>query len=423
MKVKLQKPSRKKLPMKINYNLQDKFDLGIFLPLLGLLTFGLIAIYSSTIDHPTAVNNFEKQLFWAGASYIVFFIIYFLPPESIRFSAIPLYIISQVFLVIVLIMGRVTKGAKSWLDLGPVGFQPSEFAKIGLILFLAYWLSNKRHDINDFKELLMAIGIGFIPLILILLEPDMGTAIVYGIITLAMIFWSGISLFGLFAVLSPGLAVFSTLFGIPVFVITMIIILAVLIFFKREIFTSATIFVVNLGAGFLFELAVKYLKPHQQKRIESFVNPLADPLGSGYNAIQAKVAIGSGGFWGKGLFQGNQTQLNFIPEQWTDFIFCVIGEELGFIGSIVVLILFLILFVRLIRLTKFTKDRFSSLLIVGILAMLFSHFFINIGMNLGITPVIGLPLPFLSYGGSSLLVNMSLIALSLNIYRNRKQHS
>jgi len=148
-----------------------------------------------------------------------------------------------------------------------------------------------------------------------------------------------------------------------------------------------------------------------------------DPLGSGYNALQAKLAIGSGGFTGKGFLQGNQTQLRFIPEQWTDFIYCVIGEEFGFIGSILVLVLFLVLFIRLLNISGMAKDRFSVLVIVGILSLMFSHFAINIGMNVGVTPVVGLPLPFLSYGGSSLVVNMIMIGIVLNIYRNRKLHT
>ena len=164
------------------------------------------------------------------------------------------------------------------------------------------------------------------------------------------------------------------------------------------------------------------LQPHQQKRIETFLDPNSDPLGAGYNALQAKVAIGSGGLIGKGFMEGNQTQLRFIPEQWTDFIYCVIGEEFGFIGSIIVITLFLIIFARLLKLSSLAKDDFSSLVVIGILVLLFIHFGINIGMNVGITPVIGLPLPFLSYGGSSLLVNMTLIGIALNIHKNRKQY-
>lgn len=408
--------------MKINYNIQDKFDFGIFLPMLGLVLFGLAAIYSATVNHTIASQNFEKQLFWVIISLFVFFIIYFLPSHTIRTFAFPVYLVSQLLLVFVLIAGRVTKGAKSWLTFGPVGFQPSEVAKIGLILFLAYWLANSKRDINNIKDLITVIGIGFIPIVLILLEPDMGTSIVYVGITLVMIFWSGINLFGLFAVLSPGIAAFSSLFGLTAFVITLFVILGILISFKKEMFLSATVLVINIGAGFLVDIAVKYLKPHQQKRIASFMDPYSDPLGAGYNAIQAKVAIGSGGLTGKGFLEGNQTQLKFIPEQWTDFIFCVIGEEFGFLGSMFVMVLFLVLFLRLLNLTQISNDRFDSLIVVGVLTLLLSHFILNMGMNLGITPVIGIPLSFLSYGGSSLLVNTSIIALALNIYRNRKLH-
>jgi len=408
--------------MKVDYNIQDKFDFGIFLPMIGLISIGLIAIYSATVTHTVAANNFEKQLFWSIVSLFSFFIIYFIPHQSIRFSALPLYLGSQGLLIAVLVLGKITKGAKSWINFGPVGFQPSEVGKIGLILFLAYWLSNKKHDINNFKDLFLAILIGFVPIVLILLEPDMGTGIVYAVISLFMIFWGGISLFGLFAVLSPGIAIFASMFGMPVFIVTLVFILIVLVSFKKDLFLSATIFVINLGAGFVYELGIRFLRPHQQKRILSFVDPYSDPLGSGYNAIQAKVAIGSGGIFGKGFLEGNQTQLKFIPEQWTDFIFCVIGEEFGFIGSMVVLLLFFILLKRLLSLTSSTNDSFSSLVVVGILSLIFIQFTINIGMNIGITPVIGLPLPFLSYGGSSLLVNVSLIAVAMNIYRNRKHH-
>jgi rod shape determining protein RodA len=179
----------------------------------------------------------------------------------------------------------------------------------------------------------------------------------------------------------------------------------------------------NLGASFFFEYGFRLLKPHQQKRIETFINPYADPLGAGYNALQAKLAIGSGGILGKGFMQGNQTQLRFIPEQWTDFIYCVIGEEFGFVGSIIVLLLFLMVFLRLLHFASISKDKFGSLVIIGTLTLYFSHFAINIGMNLGITPVIGIPLPFLSYGGSSLLVNMILAGIVMNIYKNRKLHT
>lgn len=409
--------------MKIEYKLNDKFDLVIFIPVLLLIVIGLFAIYSSTANHPTASGNFQKQLFFAVLSLVVFFIVYSLPQQTFKKFTIPAYIFSVFLLLLVLIMGKTVYGSKSWLSFGFIGFQPSEFAKIGTILALSYWLTYNDRDINNIKDIGIALIIGFLPVVLILLEPDTGTAIVFAFITLFLIYWSGISLFGLFVVLSPGVVTFASLLGTVPFVLSLVGVIIALILFRKDIFNSTIVFVINLGASFFFDYAYKLLKPHQQKRIAAFLDPAADPLGSGYNALQAKLAIGSGGLFGKGFMQGNQTQLRFIPEQWTDFIYCVIGEEFGFIGSVIVLSLFLIIFLRLLKLSSLAKDKFGVLTIIGFLCLLISHFVINIGMNLGLTPVIGLPLPFLSYGGSSLLTNMILLGIVLNIYRNRKLHA
>lgn len=409
--------------MKINYKLQDKFDLMIFIPMLILIAAGLLAIYSSTINHPKANGNFDKQLIFFVCSILIFFVIYFLPQQTFRFFSIPAYLVSLFFLVAVLAFGKVVYGAKSWFGIGGLGFQPSELAKLGTILFLAFWLSYKQRDINNIKDIGLSLLIGFIPIILIMLEPDTGTSIVFFFITLALVYWSGINLFGLFVVLSPGVSVFASLLGLPYFITILVLVIVALFIFKRDLFNSATIFVVNLSTGFFFEYAYRILKPHQQLRIMSFLDPNADPLRSGYNAIQAKVAIGSGGLLGKGFMEGNQTQLRFIPEQWTDFIFCVIGEEFGFIGSMIVIICFFFIFYRLLKLASQSKDTYSSLVTIGILMLLFIHFAINIGMNVGLTPVIGLPLPFLSYGGSSLLIDVVMLGIAMNFYRNRKQHT
>jgi len=409
--------------LQINYKLKDRFDIALFIPAILLIVIGLFAVYSSTVNHPTASGRFQQQLVAAIVSVFVFFVIYFLPQQALKTFAIWIYVFSLLLLVTVLFAGKTVYGSKSWLSLGPIGFQPSEIAKLGTILCLAYWLSYKNRDINNIKDIGIALLIGFIPIMLILLEPDTGTAIVFIIITLSLLFWSGISLFALFVVLSPGIVVFASLFGTVVFILSLLFIIIALVLFKRDLFNSATVFVINLGASFFFDYAFRFLKPHQQKRIETFLDPSADPLGSGYNALQAKLAIGSGGLFGKGFLQGNQTQLRFIPEQWTDFIYCVVGEEFGFLGSMLVLILFLIIFIRLLNLSSMAKDNFSILVIIGVLSLLFSHFAINIGMNVGVTPVIGLPLPFLSSGGSSLLVNMVLLGIVMNIYKNRKLHT
>lgn len=408
--------------MKISYKLQDKFDFVVFLSVAVLILIGLVSIYSATYNHPTAKGNLDKQIFFIMVSLVVLFVVLLLPARTFRILALPSYLFSLLILVVVLFFGNTIYGAKSWMSIGAFGFQPSEFGKIGLIFFLSYWLTNAKRDINNLKDLFLTILIGLVPIFLILLEPDMGTAIVFAGISLVMIFWSGLDLFGLFVVLSPGIILFASLFGTVPFLIALFLIIVALFYFKQNLFISGTVFVINLATGFIFDFLLKILKPHQVRRLLSFIDPASDPLGSGYNAMQAKVAMGSGGLFGKGFLQGNQTQLRFIPEQWTDFIYCVVGEEFGFIGSILVLAIFLVLFLRLLNLSSLARDKFSKLTIIGILTLFFIHYFINIGMNLGITPVIGLPLPFISYGGSSLIANMFLIGVVLNIYRNRKHN-
>jgi rod shape determining protein RodA len=406
--------------LRIDYKLSDKFDFGIFIPALLLIVIGLTAIYSSTFNHPTMSGNFNRQLVFSIGAIIIFFITYSLPTNSFRTITIPTYLLSLLLLVVVIVIGRKVSGARSWLDLGPFGFQPSEFGKIGTVLAMSAYLSRKNTDIDSFKDILIALGIGFIPVMLILLEPDMGTSIVFLGTILMLIFWKGISLFGLFIVLSPGFVAIAAIFGFYYFLASLILVLVVLMLFRKDIFFSGSIFALNLAAGFFTDYLYNALSPHQQKRIQSFIDPNTDPLGAGYNTIQAKVAIGSGGLFGKGFLQGNQTQLQYIPEQWTDFIYCVIGEEFGFIGSIIVLILFLYLFLRILKIASTTKDEFLSLAIIGILSVYIIHYLINIGMVVGILPVIGIPLPFVSYGGSSLLVNMFMLGIIANVYRNRK---
>lgn len=406
--------------MRIDGRLQDKFDFGMFIPILMLAGIGLIAIYSSTANIPTAHGNFQKQLISFIVGLVLLFSVYLLPTRMIRYSVLPVYGLSISVLVLVLVIGKTVYGAKSWVAIGPVGFQPSEFAKIGLILLLAHWLSSSQRNINNLKELGVALLIGFIPVGLVLMEPDMGSAMIFMTIILAMLFWAGLSLFSLFIVLSPGLISFASMFGVYVFMACLLLVLVALVLFRKNLFISAAIFVLNLSSGFFFDYIFKALKPHQQKRIENFMNPQADPLGSGYNALQAKVAVGSGGLFGKGFMQGNQTQLRFIPEQWTDFIYSVIGEEFGFIGSALVVLLFFIILMRMLKIATSQPDNFHSLVVIGSMALLLAHCGINIGMNLGVMPVVGIPLPLLSFGGSSLLVNMLLLGLVMNIYRNIK---
>lgn len=409
--------------MRIDYKLQDKFDLWLIIPATLLICIGLVAIYSSTINHPSVHANFQRQLTWGIVSLIVFFITYSLPTNSFKYIGIPTYIFSILLLMAVLVIGRKISGAKSWLYFGGFGFQPSEFAKIGTILAVSTFLSRTNANIDSLKDIAIALVIGLLPVGLILLEPDMGTSLTFMALILILLFWKGISLFGLFVVLSPGFVALASLFGIYYFIAALVLVLVLLLLFQKDILTSGSILALNLGAGFFTDVVFRALSPHQQKRIQSFVDPGADPLGAGYNAIQAKVAIGSGGLFGKGFLAGNQTQLQFIPEQWTDFIFCVIGEEFGFLGSFFVLGLFMVMILRILKIASSAKDEFLSLVLIGILVIYFVHLMINVGMVVGIMPIIGIPLPFVSYGGSSLVVNMFLLGIVANIYRTRKNYT
>jgi len=409
--------------LRIDYNIKDKFDFGLFLPALVLLGFGLAAIYSSTVNNILAHENFQRQIVWGVIALILFFITYSLPTNFFKTIAIPGYLISLGLLLAVLVIGKHVSGSKSWIMIGSMGFQPSELAKIGTILAIAAYLSRNNSNIDSFKDILVTLAIGITPILLILLEPDMGTSIVFIGIILMMFFWKGISSFSLFVVLSPAFVAIAAIFGLIYFILALILVLVFLFIFKRNLFFSASIFAFNLSSGFFADYIFRALSPHQQKRIQSFLDPMADPLGSGYNTIQAKVAIGSGGLTGKGFLAGNQTQLQFIPEQWTDFAYCVIGEEFGFIGSIIVLGIFLFLFLRILKLTHNTKDEFLSLVSIGILSVYLVHFIINLGMVVGILPVIGIPLPFISYGGSSLLLNIFMLGILANFYRTRKNYT
>jgi len=409
--------------LRIDYHIKDKFDFGLLFPVIILFIAGLAAIYSSTVNNPAAQGNFQKQLVWGLIALIIFFVTYSLPTKSFKVAAVPGYLLSLLLLVVVLVIGKKISGSRSWISIGFLGFQPSELAKITTIFAMALFLSKSNINIDSFKDLLFTLSIGLFPVMLILLEPDMGTALVFVGMIITIIFWKGISSFGLFVVLSPVFVAMASLFGMAYFLASLALIVVVLFTFKKNIFFSGSIFALNLAAGFFTDYVYKALSPHQQKRILAFIDPMSDPLGSGYNSIQAKVAIGSGGLTGKGFLSGHQTQLQFIPEQWTDFVYCVIGEEFGFIGSIIILGLFFYLFTRILKIAYSSKDEFLSLVAIGILSVYFVHFIVNLGMVVGIMPVIGIPLPFVSYGGSSLLVNMFMLGIVANIYRTRKNYT
>jgi rod shape determining protein RodA len=397
----------------------NRFDFITVSLAIGILAIGLISVYSATYSN--GLDLFYKQLGFAIFGIILMIAILYIPPRYISNFSIWFYIFTIILLVLVLFIGKRIGGNRSWFSLGGFGVQPSEFAKVATVLMLSSFLSSeeKERSIKDPFTFLKAIAIVLIPVVLIMRQPDMGTALVFFSFILPIFFWSGLSFYTLIAIISPMIIAALAFFKPEYFYIALGISFIIMLLFRKKLYLTILFTIINFLSGYSVGFLYNKLLPHQQTRIMSVINPSSDPLGTGYNVIQSKVAIGSGGFWGKGLLQGTQTQLKFIPEQWTDFIFCVIGEELGFIGASFLIGLFLILLLRFLSNASNTKNKFLGMACVGFASIILFHFVINVGMTIGIMPVIGIPLPLVSYGVSSLLSFMIMLGLSMNTYRNR----
>jgi len=401
--------------------LQEHFDYRTALITLALLAIGIVSVYSATFD-ARAAEIFHKQVLWVIISVIACGIVSFLPFRFLQFISYPSYFASILTLAAVLLLGRTVSGSTSWFNFWGLRFQPSEFAKITTVLALAAYISRSDVTLQKPRYLLTAAGIVSLPVLLILLQPDLGTALIYLGMFFPVLYWGGASRFTLLAFIAPGVAALAALFGTTAFLICIVVFGALLYVTKENRIVAAAVFSLMLLVGISVQYMYSGLKQYQQKRIATFLDPSADPLGAGYNILQSKVAIGSGGFLGKGYLHGTQTQLNFIPEQWTDFIFCVPGEEFGFVGAATVLLLFSGLLWRGVKLGATVKNTYGSCVAIGLTAVIATHVIINIGMSVGLMPVIGVPLPFLSYGGSSLLATMIMVGLLMNLYANRKEY-
>lgn len=400
---------------------KEHVDFPMLIVTLALVVIGLVSIYSATYDAGASENSYRQALY-AAAGLFVLLLVAFLPLRVLQFAAAPAYFASVLLLVSVLLLGKTVSGSTSWFNLGAFRLQPSEFTKITTVLALAAYLSRSDVSLQNLRHLSVVAAIVGLPVALIMLQPDTGTAMIYGVMFLPFLYWAGASSFVLLAIMAPLVAAVTALFGTTAFLIAVIVLGALIWVTKEHRIVAAVVFSVTVLVGISVQSIYSGLKPYQQKRIDTFLDPNADPLGAGYNVLQSKVAIGSGGLFGKGYLRGTQTQLNFIPEQWTDFIFCVPGEEFGFIGASVVLVLFLVLLARGVWLGSAMKNRFGSYVAIGLTAVFGAHIVINIGMALGLLPVVGVPLPFLSYGGSSLLTNMTMVGVLLNLYANRKEY-
>jgi len=388
---------------------------------VGLIIMGLMAVYSAT-NGSGDTSLFYRQLAWALVGVLALFFMYYNDGRVVRDNAYIFYAIGLLLLVAVLIFGRKIAGQTSWMKIGMFSFQPSEVVKMATILALARYLSDDMTDIHSIPHLVIALAIALIPMTLIMLQPDMGTMLTILPFVVTMLIMGGFDIYILMVMAFPLLLMIAGFFNTYA-VIALAVVLLLLLFFKKKKFQLHQLLVIGSGlAGGLFmnRFATEILKPHQIKRIQTFIDPMSDPQGAGYNALQAKIAISSGGLFGKGFLAGTQTQLRFIPAQWTDFIFCVIAEELGFLGAALLITLYLILILRLIGTIFAITNKFVQLTLGGFVALMLVHVVINIGMTIGLIPVIGVPLPFVSYGGSSLLGNMIMVGLALNFFSNKR---
>lgn len=346
---------------------------------IALCIIGLIALFSATSE--TNYNEFTKQIIWIAVSIVAMLVVMMLDYSVLVKISPVLYAISIILLIAVLFTEPIN-GATSWFSIGDFAFQPSEFAKIAVILFIAFAMSKiqerGKEEINKPWKLLIVLSIIALPLLLIVIQPDYGTAAAYIVALVLMLFTAGIS--------------------------------------KKYIIVTALLIVIIAPIMYIY-----VLPDHAKTRIEIFLNPESDPRGAGYNVIQSKLAIGAGKLMGMGLLNGNQTQLGYLYPKTTDFIFAVIGEEMGFIVSSIVIILYVLIITKIIYIAKTAKDDEGSYIAIGIAGIFLFHMLENIGMTMGLLPITGVPLLFVSYGGSSMINSFICLGILLNISGNRQK--
>ncbi len=422
----------------------ELFDLILLITMLLLVTIGIVFIYSSSVnsDGISVSREYIRQIVFGSTGLVLMATIAILDYRKLAKQAPKLFIGMILILIYTAKFGRVVNGARSWLGVGNLGVQPSEFCKIIYIFFLA-WYFERTDTVSPRKRFITSLCIMGVPLMLILLQPDLGTASVYIPIFLVMCFMAGIPLRYLFMVFLTGMLtiVFTVLpvweseilqRSVPILkiltdqrlrfiviaatgTITLIGIIGYMLFKNKYYYWIAYCFGIITIALIMSIAASRVLEPYQMQRLIIFIDPESDPLGAGWNIIQSKIAIGSGNMLGQGFLQGIQSHLRFLPQQSTDFIFSILSEEWGFVGGCVVFALYLIILFRIISIIKGTKHLFGYYIASGILAMFFFHFIVNVGMVMGIMPITGIPLVFLSYGGSSLWTGMICIGILMSI--------
>ena len=395
---------------------------SLVLAVLALTCFGVAMIYSAGVVHiPNDVtqNAWIRQGTWFVLAVTAFIVVVRVPVRWIEWVALPSYTLSILLLVSTLVVGTgmgTAAGVKSWIQIGSFSFQPSEIAKIATILFLARFLSQRKDPLNSVQDLLLPALLVGLPLALVMLQPDLGSAMAFGGILFAMLFWAGTPLILLLLIASPVLGLMLS-YDTIIWSGYMVALVGFLYLFRYRLllFESVGVVLANLAAGTVAQPLWNRLAIYQQNRILVFLDPEVDPRGAGYQLIQSKVAVGSGGIMGQGFTLGSQKRYDFLPEQHTDFIFSVVGEELGFIGTALGILAFSFILGRLVHMAARTPDPFAGLVVLGIFGAWLAHIFVNIGMTVGVVPITGIPLPFVSYGGTFLLMCWISLAIAVRV--------
>ena len=402
--------------IKTAYSSFQNFPISILLLPLILTLIGMIALFSISVNQfgVIAISAFTKQLLFMIPAIGGFLMLLFIPKYVIHKYIYLGYGIILVLVTIPFLLSTIA-GTHRWINIGlPVAFQPSEFAKWIVVVALAKYLSDHNLEIKKFSTLIVPILIALFPAAIILQQPDLGTALILLTPIIPMLYWVGSRTFHLFMLMAPIFSIGTAFHNISF--TTWAIIMGIIIYLSRPSLVFGILFYFgNIFLGLLAPLLWSGLRPYQQKRILTLFNPELDPLGAAYQTIQSKVAIGSGGFFGKGLGEGTQTHLKFLPVQESDFIVSVIGEEFGFITIAFMLLIFALFILKIINLAYSSKERFAGLVLIGIGAIFLSHVFVNTAMSTGLIPVKGLPLPFISAGGSFLLSSYIMVALIIKM--------
>lgn len=393
-------------------------DWFLFALCAGVTLFGGVMIRSTELNQ--GITDWFAHWFVGGIGLAITLLIARCPYEYLLRWHWVIYAITNLSLIAVMVTGTSAKGAQRWINIAGFNLQPSEFAKLGVIITLAALLHSQTAA--KIPNVVRALLITAVPWALVFLQPDLGTSLVFGAITLGMLYWGNAHPGWLVLLVSPIVSIILFNLYLPAW-IAWAVTMGVIAFTTLPWKWLGTIgaIAVNFLAGELGHILWGILKDYQKNRLILFLNPEKDPLGGGYHLIQSRIAIGSGGIEGRGLYHGTQTQLNFIPEQHTDFIFSAIGEELGLIGCLAVLFVFWLICLRLVLIAQNAKDNFGSLLTIGVLSMLVFQLIVNIGMTIGLAPVTGIPLPWISYGRSALLTNFIAIGIVQSVANYHKR--